>query len=252
MARFFYFNFSETFNLNNAQYFETHLKHQEIQLPETIVQHLRARRTKLGEQLKIFDGSGWEVSGRLTQLERRSARMLLENYETVSRESPLSIHLIQAISSSERMDFTLQKAVELGVNSISPVYSEHCAPLAKDRIDSRMLHWQAVIISACEQCGRTLIPKLFLPKPWQEIEAKDDHEMRLILSPYAQKSLRDYETPQGKISILIGPEGGFSKEELECARHQDWQEIRLGSRILRTETAAISTLSALQTLWGDF
>jgi RNA methyltransferase, RsmE family len=178
------------------------------------------------------------------------------------RESPLQVTLAQAISSGDRMDFTLQKAVELGVNTIQPIASERSVvKLSGERAEKRREHWQNVVTSACEQCGRTTVPAVLpslslpdwlgYPSP-QPSPARGEGHLRLMLAPTASHTLHDLPKPAGEICLLIGCEGGFSPQEQQIAASCGFQAIRLGARILRTETAALATLAAMQALWGDF
>ncbi|MDP2247377.1 MAG: 16S rRNA (uracil(1498)-N(3))-methyltransferase, partial [Nitrosomonadales bacterium] len=169
-------------------------------------------------------------------------------------ESPLDITLIQAISSGDRMDFTIQKAVELGVTAIQPISSQRSVvKLTGDRAEKRREHWQNVVISACEQSGRAIVPIVAaatsLP---QWLSESHSAELRIILSPNATQSLHDLKKPTGKIQILIGAEGGLTENEINLATTHHFMPVRLGNRILRTETAALTAIAAMQTHWGDF
>ena len=166
-------------------------------------------------------------------------------------ESPLSLTLIQGVSRGDRMDYTLQKAVELGVNKIVPVTTERCnVQLSGQRAQKKMDHWQGVIISASEQSGRCKLPILCPIMLFDEMVAKFNIGSRLILEPTAALGFKSLPV-QMETSLLIGPEGGFSDEEVHTAVKQGFQAIKFGPRILRTETAAVSALAVLQAMWGD-
>ena len=169
-------------------------------------------------------------------------------------ESPLQLTLLQGIARNDRMDFILQKAVELGVQTIQPIWMQRSHTRLKgERLEKRISHWQGVITSACEQSGRATLPQLSLPEEYSNwINTGTDSDLRLMLQPDARSCLRNLEKPTGGISILVGPEGGLAPEEQALARTAGFTGIRLGPRVLRTETAALATLAGIQALWGDF
>jgi len=178
----------------------------------------------------------------------------IEHHDPVERESPLQVTLVQALSSGERMDFTIQKAVELSVSRIVPVESERCVVRLKgERAEKRAAHWRQVVISACEQCGRNRIPEVCIVSPldvWLAAEVSE--AQRWMLLPGAHTALRDLPRLQKPIDLLVGPEGGLTDAEADAARRAGYQPVSLGPRVLRTETAAPALLAALQALWGDF
>jgi 16S rRNA (uracil1498-N3)-methyltransferase len=166
----------------------------------------------------------------------------------------LAVILAQGISSGERMDYTVQKSVELGVHAIQPLSVERSVvKLSAERAAKRVAHWQAVAVAACEQCGRNRVP-LVMPvrslTSWLADVAAD--ALRLTLSPDAASTLHELERPAGPIVLLVGPEGGLSPRELEDAQASGFRPLRLGPRVLRTETAALAALAAMQAVWGDF
>jgi 16S rRNA (uracil1498-N3)-methyltransferase len=172
----------------------------------------------------------------------------------VDREAPLPVTLAQGISSGERMDYTVQKAVELGVDAIQPLAVERSVVrLNAERAAKRLAHWQAVSIAACEQCGRNRVPEVRPVATYTAWLAAAPAEVtRLTLSPAASSTLHDLERPRGQIVLLVGPEGGLSPREHEDAAAAGFTAVRLGPRVLRTETAAVAALAAMQALWGDF
>lgn len=210
-------------------------------------------RLRKGWQLTLFDGHGTECPAVIEGFERDATRIRLGTPLMVNRESPLALHLVLGISRGERMDMALQKAVELGVTSINPVFTEHCVVrLDEEKKDSRHLHWERVIRSACEQSGRNRLPLLERPAPFYRwLDSRCPEGMSLILDPKASKGLASLPSPHGGATLLIGPEGGFSDLERKAADYAGFQSVRLGPRILRTETAVITAISACQTLWGD-
>ena len=227
---------------------------QYLELPDEVARHaVGALRLRDGEAVTLFNGDGSEYVGVLLITGRRTAALIGERHE-VRRESPLAVTLVQGISGGERMDLTIQKAVELGVTAIQPVVMRRTVvKLAGDKLEKRRAHWQAVAISACEQCGRNLIPEIAPIREfavWQR--GLVDAGMRLMLDPEGERTLADLDPPAGPISLLAGPEGGFDPGERVAAGRAGFSGIRLGARILRTETAALAALAAMQTLWGDF
>lgn len=229
---------------------------QNLELPENIVRHLHVLRLAIGEEVILFNGKGGEYRAVLQSLEKRSASVQVLDHLAVERESPLSITLVQAVSSADRMDFTLQKAVELGVQVIQPLFTARSAPIPADRREKRHLHWQNILIAACEQCGRNQIPTLgaLQTLPTWLATQPNQTDLKLVLAPDASQGLKELATPSTgqNIQLFIGAEGGLSEAELGLLSEYDWQKIRLGGRILRTETAGLATLAALQMQWGDF
>jgi 16S rRNA (uracil1498-N3)-methyltransferase len=175
----------------------------------------------------------------------------------VDRESPLAVTLAQGMSSGERMDYTVQKAIELGAAGIRPLAtSRSVVRLDAERAQKRIAHWQAVVIAACEQCGRNSVPQVLPVMNYYDWLAHEVGEqagtLRVLLSPSAPTALRDLPRPAGSATLLAGPEGGLSPQEERDAQTAGFTPVRLGPRVLRTETAALAALSAMQTLWGDF
>lgn len=235
----------------------------QITLKEDTSHHAaQVLRLKQGDPVILFDGTGGEFSGYLAHISKSACVVTIEHHHPVERESPLTITLVQAVCIHEKMDWIIQKAVEQGVSCIQPVTtSRSLVRLTGERIDKRWQHWQKIIISACEQCGRNSIPQLLPLLPlsrWleQKWEQKNNnltgHD--IILSPAAHLRFADLTPPKpgDDITLLIGPEGGFAKEEIDALLHAGFTPIRLGSRILRTESAALAAIAALQTLWGDY
>lgn len=223
-----------------------------VTLGETAANHLtRVLRLKVGAPLILFNGKGGEFDATITTIEKRRVDVSLNQFNPLERESPLHITLAQGISKGERMDYTIQKAVELGVNRIVPIQSERTVVnLRGERADKRLEHWRGVIISACEQCGRNSIPELLPVKTLQQWLEEDSANTRLLLDHRANHSIGTLK-PFGQASLLIGPEGGMSEKEQESAYRAGYTGVRLGPRVLRTETAALVALAALQSRMGD-
>jgi len=210
-------------------------------------------RLKVGTALTIFNGQGGEYAATISEINKRSANIEIGQFSETNLESPLNITLAQGISRGERMDFTLQKATELGVNRIIPLFTERCTVnLKAERLKKRLQHWQGVVQSACEQSGRNQIPFIESAQDFATFLEQKTDQYQILLDPVSSQTLNSISTAPSSITILIGPEGGFSNKEREQAYAKNYQGIQLGPRILRTETAAIATISAIQALWGDF
>lgn len=229
---------------------------QSVPLSDNALAHaVRVMRLKVGDTLTLFCGDGFDYQCALSSIEKKSARVEVLSRTQVSNESPLSIRLLQGISSGDRMDYTIQKAVELGVTEIYPLSTERCVTkLSGDRAEKRTEHWQGVAIAACEQSGRAVIPHVHAPlalPQWLSQYATPDC-LNLLLNPVGAQRLAALSKPDHPIHLLIGPEGGLSPAEIELATQHHFQSIVLGPRILRTETAALTAIAGMQTLWGDF
>ena len=223
-----------------------------IALPPATFHHaVRVRRLRVGEALVLFAGDGLEVDATLSLIRRDGADALLATPVAVDRESPLDVTLLQGISSGDRMDYTLQKAAELGVRRIVPVVTERSQRLTDARADKRAAHWQQVVVSACEQSGRNRIPAVDAVVAMRDALALTNEATGLLLSCADGVQLRAVSRPAGAIALLAGPEGGLSDDEERAARDAGYAGVTLGPRILRTETAAIAALAAMQALWGD-
>lgn len=225
-----------------------------VSLDERALQYvIRVLRLRIGAQLWLFDGRGAEYRAVLETVEKRAAKVrVLERIER-HVESPLQIVLGQGISRGERMDYALQKAVELGVSRIVPLLTERSAVnLSEGHVEKRLRHWQGVVISACEQCGRNYIPPVDTPRPLAAF-LRDGHlGLAVLLDPRSERPLKELPLPlDNRLILLIGPEGGLNKIEVKQAQQADFIDVCLGPRILRTETATVAALTALQLLWGD-
>jgi 16S rRNA (uracil1498-N3)-methyltransferase len=227
---------------------------QNISLPENVIRHLQVLRVREGEEITLFNGNGHSYPTRLLSLAKRQAVAEVLSEQTVDNESPLAISLIQAVSSGERMDFTLQKSVEMGVTEIFPVTSARSiVKLSGERAEKRQERWQEIVIAACEQCGRNRIPTVHPLLPLsQRLQQLPQSDVRLLMGLHHPTSLKAIQPAPQRITLMIGPEGGWSPEEEAAAFQTGFQSILLGKRVLRTETAALAAIAAMQTLWGDF
>lgn len=225
----------------------------EIELSEDAVGHLlRVLRVPVGAELILFDGSGYDFSARLVSAGKRDAKAeVLAQYPGLA-ESPLRIELGQGVSRGDKMDFTIQKAVELGVNTITPLLTERCGvKLDPKRWQKKHQHWLKVIIGACEQCGRATLPTLRPVMAFADWLSEREAALSLNLHPRATKSVSSLPAPEGPVRLLIGPEGGLTEQEIDLAAEHRFTDMLLGPRVLRTETAAMTALAALQARFGD-
>ncbi|MCY1290602.1 Ribosomal RNA small subunit methyltransferase E [compost metagenome] len=221
-------------------------------LPETQAHYIgRVLRHAAGDAVQLFDGSGQEFLGELLEVSKKTVRVDLREQFAGLAESPLRIHLGQGLSRGERMDWAVQKATELGATEITPIVSERCEVRLKDeRADKRLAHWRQVAISACEQCGRSVLPLIHPPLALADWLETAEADLKLVLHPVAAP-LASHARP-ASLAFLIGPEGGLADAEVEQARGAGFHPARLGPRVLRTETAPVVALSVAQQLWGDF
>jgi len=223
------------------------------ELTEHAFQHaVKVLRMKENSEIIVFDGIGNEYRASLQQVNKKNAFIQIKDSISNKSESKLYIHLGLGFSKGDRMDFAIQKAVELGVTEITPLLTEHSViNLDEKRMIKRLQHWHGIIVSACEQSGRNVLPKLNTVTTlikWSESIQK----VCLIFDPLARKVLKEMTLIDNNISLVIGPEGGLSGQEIsELKQKNNFHAVKFGNRILRTETAAISAITALQLLWGD-
>ncbi len=219
----------------------------------------RVLRLNVSDKIKLFNGDGFDYACELVSVKKSEVLAKVKSSEAINNESPLNITLLQGISSGERMDYTIQKAVELGVNAIQPLSTERSVvKLSVERAQKRLEHWQNVVIAACEQCGRAKIPNVLAPvnlTAWLQANIHagiGSVNLRILLNPIGAKQLSALPKTTQNVQLLIGAEGGLSQAEINLAASHGFQSIILGPRILRTETAALTAIAAMQTLWGDF
>jgi 16S rRNA (uracil1498-N3)-methyltransferase len=214
----------------------------------------RVLRLRPGDNVRVFNGDDGEFDAHIQKVTKSSADLLVEAPVEVATESALKLHLVQGVSRGERMDFVVQKATELGVKRITPVFTEYgVVKLDDKRGAKRRDHWQGVAESACEQSGRIRPPLIDAPialNSWFGMGARET-DTDLILRPGASTALTSIEAPVTKVCLLIGPEGGFSDQEYDDAELAGFTAVSLGPRVLRTETAALAAVSVAQSLWGD-
>ncbi|MCL9788556.1 16S rRNA (uracil(1498)-N(3))-methyltransferase [Neisseria subflava] len=225
-----------------------------VEVPDNVVRHLNVLRVKNTEEIVLFNGNGKAYPALPEVLEKRRASVRILREEATDNESPLNITLVQAVSAAERMDFTLQKSVELGVAEIRPVISERCVVrLSGERAEKRVARWQEIVVSACEQSGRNIVPKVLpLTTYVQALQQLPQETTKLLMSLNRAQKLSDVRPQSGKVVFMVGPEGGWTEKEEQQAFDAGFQSVTLGKRVLRTETASLAAIAAMQTLWGDF
>lgn len=227
-----------------------------ITLPDVAANHLvRVLRLQPGADCVLFNGDGCDYSARLLSVGKRGVQAEILSSRVLENESPLRITLLQGIARGEKMDLVLQKATELGVAAIVPVLAERTeVKLDAERMPKRIAHWRNIVISACEQCGRTRIPEVGAPAPLAEaVKMVANDTMRLTLDPFGTRTLAMLDAPvSASIAIAIGPEGGWSPRDREILHASGFEGLRLGPRVLRTETAGLAAIAGLQSRFGDF
>jgi 16S rRNA (uracil1498-N3)-methyltransferase len=223
---------------------------------------IRVLRLNEGDIVTLFNGhqhngkETFQYTAKLVDVKKKQANVEIISQEKIDNESPLNIHLGQGISRGDRMDFTLQKSVELGVNKITPLFTERCGvKLSSERLAKKREQWQKIVISACEQSGRCIVPLVAEPLFLKDWISEQTNALKLNLHPKAEHSIMTIpmDTPASELSVrlLIGPEGGLTDEEISQANQANFQDILLGPRVLRTETAALTAITALQCRFGD-
>lgn len=213
---------------------------------------IRVLRLSDGDQIEVFNGLGEEYAATLCDVQKKSAAFKIQELIRHEEKPVLTVHLGQVVSKGDRMDFTIQKATELGVSEITPLWSERCdVRLKGERLEKKMQHWQNIAISACQQSGRCWVPTINPPQDFLDWAKNNKDDIRLLMHPHQQQPLSQYAQPHS-VALLIGPEGGFSEDEVTQALDTGFTGLCLGPRILRTETASLAAISVLQYVWGDF
>lgn len=227
----------------------------QVELPEQAAHHaLKVLRMKAGDSVILFDGRGGEWRAEIVGA-GRTARVVLREFSDRDSESPLDVTLVQALPSGDKMDWVVEKCVELGVTAIQPVAAKRSViRLSAERMTKRVAHWNAIAAAACEQCGRNHVPLVapVLDLPQYLATARAQNATRLLLAPEGDVVFRSLPPPGQPVIVMIGPEGGWEEGEMQAAQVAGFHAVRLGPRVLRTETAGAAVLAALQTVWGDF
>lgn len=226
---------------------------QAVALDDEAAGHVgRVLRMSVGEQVSLFNGDGNDYLAEIVSASKKNVEVKVLTCEANNSESPLNLHLGQVISRGDRMDFTIQKSVELGVNTITPLFSERCGvKLSGERLEKKIQQWQKIVISACEQSGRSVVP---IVRPAMQLAdwcAEASDAVKLNLHPRASHGVNGLSLPNNRVRLVIGPEGGLSAPEIAMTEEHQFTDVLLGPRVLRTETAALTTISALQLKFGD-
>lgn len=225
-----------------------------VALPEDAAAHLvRVLRLREGEACVLFNGDGHDYDATLAAATKRGVDAVVGDARAIDNESPLRLVLLQGIARGEKMDLILQKATELGVSAIVPAFADRTeVRLDGDRLDKRMAHWRSVVVSACEQSGRARIPELFPARNLAEAAALPADALKLTLDPQGEHRSASLAMPASATVVIgIGPEGGWSEKDRTVLRERGFSGLRLGPRVLRTETAGLAAIAALQARFGD-
>lgn len=208
-------------------------------------------RMQAGEALELFNGDGNNYAAVIVEVGKKQLVVDIQSSNENPVESPLQLHLGQGISRGDRMDFAIQKAVELGVSEITPLFTERCGvKLDAERLEKKREQWQKIVISACEQSGRSVVPPVHPPVTLEKWLGQTDNCLKLTLDPWTSATIKQL-APTNRLRLVIGPEGGFSDREVAATTLAGFQPVRLGPRVLRTETAALTAIAALQLQLGD-
>lgn len=225
-----------------------------VTLPDHVAHHVQVLRLAIGAHVTLFNGEGGEYTATLTEIGKKRAEAEVKTFSPREVELPYAITLAQALPEASKMDEIIQKAVELGAAGIQPLAAQRCVVrLSAERAEKKLAHWQGIIVSAAEQCGRNRLTNLAEPADFEQWIVQQDLHKRIMLSPRAEQSLSDWARhhPPQAVTIMIGPEGGFSdKEELAATTH-GVLSLSMGTRVLRTETAGMAALSAINAIWGE-
>lgn len=223
----------------------------EIDLPEEVVRHIVVLRLRITDQIILFNGDGYDYVAEFITLERRKVRLKIVNVKLVQNESKLDLTLLMSIIAGDKFDLVVQKAVELGVKRLIPVYAQNTQRFKADKLTSRMEHWRKIILASSEQSGRASLMELSEPLEFAQAVTNNSAKLKLILSPHHAGNLA-ISVVSSSTALLVGPEGGFNSVEVELANQSGFASWQLGTRILRAETAALAGVSLLQAYLGDF
>lgn len=226
----------------------------DVLLPEAVAHHIQVLRLQPGACITLFNGSGGEFEASLTRVEKRRASALIKTFSPREAEPPYAITIAQALPEGNKMDWIIEKAVELGVAAIQPLASQRCVVrLSAERAEKKHEHWQSIVVAASEQCGRNRLAHISPQANFGSWIAQRDLHRRILLTPRAEQSLSDWARhhPPQAVTLLIGPEGGFSPQEEDDALSAGLLPLSAGPRVLRTETAALAAVAALHACWGE-
>ena len=222
--------------------------------PENHRHAIQVLRLNVNDEIVIFNAEGGEYLATIILVEKRKSNILIKSYIDANRESPLEITLALATIKPDKMDFAIQKAVELGVTAIQPIYTKRSViKIKENRLDKKIKHWQGIITAACEQSGRTTLPTICKPINLEKYLSDSTEGMCITMLPNAKQKITDLANPgiTTGVTLLVGPEGGFTDDEEQLMADYSLTAVTFGKRILRAETAAIAGITTLQLAWGD-
>lgn len=225
-----------------------------VNLPDTVAHHVQVLRLEPGDLITLFNGEGGEYTATLSSVSKKNVSAEPKTFSPYEAELPYAITLAQALPEASKMDWIVEKAVELGVAGIQPLAAQRCVVrLSQERAIKKSAHWQAIIVAACEQSGRNRLPHLAEPAHFTDWIGQHDLHLRILLTPRAEQSLSDWARhhPPQAVTLVIGPEGGFTEAEENTAREHNVLSLSMGQRVLRTETAGLAALAALNAVWGE-
>lgn len=225
---------------------------QELELPIEVVRHINVLRIRPTDLITLFNGDGYNYEVKFITLEKRQIICHVINKTLVSNESNTSIHLLMSIIANDKFDMIIQKSVELGVYEFTPLITQNTQRLSKEKLTNKIEHWQKIIISSSEQCGRTKLMQLNMPQEFNQIISQSFTGNKFLLSPHHAGTFNQHKESCSDITLMIGPEGGFTHDEVNVANQNGFNSILMGQRILRAETAAIAALGIIQYQFGDF
>ncbi|PUA16902.1 16S rRNA (uracil(1498)-N(3))-methyltransferase [Glaciimonas sp. PCH181] len=225
-----------------------------LALPDSVAHHIQVLRLALGTPITLFNGGGGEFTATIASIEKKRVSVEIKTFSPREVELPYAVTLAQALPEASKLDWIIEKAVELGAAAIQPISAQRCVVrLSADRVEKKQAHWQAVIVAASEQSGRNRLPNLATLTSLNDWLGQQDLHKRILLSPRGEESLSNWarHQPPQSVALLIGPEGGFTEAEENTACAQGALMLSMGSRILRTETAGLAALAALNAIWGE-
>lgn len=225
-----------------------------VQLPDKVAHHIAVLRLEVGEQVVLFNGEGGEYLAVLTEIGKKRVQAQVKTFSPREAELPYALTLAQALPEGTKMDWVLEKAVELGASAVVPLAAQRCVVrLSTERAARKCEHWQAIIAAASEQCGRNRLARLCEPAALEDWVRQQNLHTRILFSPRAEQSLSDWARhhPPQALSLLVGPEGGLSPQEEQLALDHGMLPLSLGARVLRTETAGLAAIAALNGVWGE-
>ncbi|MDB5991378.1 MAG: rRNA ((1498)-N(3))-methyltransferase [Herbaspirillum sp.] len=225
-----------------------------VRLPDHVAHHVQVLRMQQGDLVTLFNGEGGEYTASLSLIEKKSVSVLLKAFSPREVELPYAITLAQALPEGSKLDWIIEKSVELGVTAIQPLSAQRCVVrLDPERAGKKQIHWQGVIVAAAEQSGRNRLPLMAPPTSLADWLGQQDLHKRVLLSPRGEQSLSDWarHQPAQPLALLVGPEGGFTETEEKLACSHGAMMLSMGPRVLRTETAGLAALAALNAIWGE-